>query len=128
MSAIMAYKFRTNSTFRPLYRPEEVNHLSAGLAGERHCNHREISPRLPPGLRLTPTAKNFSLAISMKQLLPLALLLAAGVVFAGCSDTNDRGVIINHPFDVFGASATRLPANPPVPSVNSSTSSPAPSV
>jgi len=43
----------------------------------------------------------------MKWLLSITLLLAAALVFSGCEDTNDRGVIVNKPYDIFGAAATR---------------------
>lgn len=48
----------------------------------------------------------------MKRLLFSALFLATGLIFAGCADTNDRGVIVNKPFDIFGAAAKPLPATP----------------
>jgi len=56
----------------------------------------------------------------MKRLLSVTLLLATGLIFAGCSDTNDRGVIVNKPYDLFGAAA-----HAPAPAANPAPASPA---
>ena len=47
----------------------------------------------------------------MKPLLLVVSILLASIMMAGCSDTNDRGVIINHPFDIFGAAAQPTPVD-----------------
>jgi hypothetical protein len=66
---------------------------------------------------LTQPAKNNNLR-NMKRLLPLTFFLCAAMVFTGCEDTNDRGVIVNKPYDLFGAAPTRpaaIPATVPAP-------------
>ena len=82
---------------------------------------------MPLGLHLTPRAIEFILHPNMKRLLSLTFLLATGLLFAGCDNTNDRGVIVDKPFDIFGAAATRTPASPattpaanPLPAVSAS--------
>ena len=49
----------------------------------------------------------------MKRSFTLALLLVTGLFFAGCADTNDRGVIVSKPYDIFGAAANRAPVAAP---------------
>jgi hypothetical protein len=73
---------------------------------------------------LTPGAKKFNLRV-MKRLLSVILLLATGLALAGCDDTNDRGVIVDKPYDIFGAAATRVPASPPAPAANPAPAAPA---
>jgi hypothetical protein len=64
---------------------------------------------------LTPHAIKFILLSNMKRLLSLTFLLATGLLFAGCDNTNDRGVIVDKPFDIFGAAVTHTPAPPSTP-------------
>jgi len=62
----------------------------------------------------------------MKRLLSLIFLLATGFLFAGCDNTNDRGVIVDKPFDIFGAAAMRTPASPSTtPAANPAPAAPA---
>ncbi len=64
----------------------------------------------------------------MKRLLSIVLILATGLILAGCSGTNDRGVIVDKPFDIFGAAASRAPASPSAPAANPSPATPAANV